>query len=443
MLHLLVDTSTWLDLAKRRDGQRLIVPIRVLGFQGRLDILVPQVVIDEFERNRPKVESSMTSEVSQRFKLIRRDLVQYGIEQRTEALEMIDQLAHQVPLIGAMTTRNFEEIREQIDRGTRIEPTAADQERVVARGLAKAAPFHRSRNSVADALLIEMYSTALAGAARDDDWYAFVTSNSDDFSAIGGDNRQPHADLAHLFDGRESDLLSRRRGAGGRRWPTSSARNGTNSSQDTYFEEEPRRLDEILAAEQEMFDRIWYDRSMLHEQKAIDAGDDTDLEHLRKVAGPGRARVEHDLRRRKPRPLRQIRVGNAQRETIGAPLGARERMGLPRHLTPGRGTSPTGAQQPGPSGRRIPARRAAWGAAFAGQPVRPGGQGTHGVGAALLLGARIGIAHRGRQRIQPLLQRVPVGGNDIGVHRGHPVPGLTSSGRMDPPDSNPLCGLEQ
>jgi hypothetical protein len=58
------------------------------------------------------------------------------------------------------------------------------------------------------------------------------------------------------------------------------------------FEEEPRRLDEILAAEQELFDRIWYDRSMLHEQKAIDAGDDADLEHLRKVAGPGRARVE-------------------------------------------------------------------------------------------------------------------------------------------------------
>jgi hypothetical protein len=57
VLHLLVDTSTWLDLAKRRDGQRLIVLIRVLMHQVRLDILVPQVVIDEFERNRPRVPS--------------------------------------------------------------------------------------------------------------------------------------------------------------------------------------------------------------------------------------------------------------------------------------------------------------------------------------------------------------------------------------------------
>jgi hypothetical protein len=290
VLHLLVDTSTWLDLAKRRDGQRLIVPIRVLMHQERLDILVPQVVIDEFERNQPRVEASMTSEVAQRFKLIRRDLVQYGSEQQSGALEMLDQLAHQVPLIGAMTTRNFEEIREQLHRGTRIELTADDRARVVARGLAKAAPFHRNRNGMADALLIELYSTSIASAGEDDR-YAFVTTNSDDFSAVGGDNRKPHADLAPLFAGEQS---SYRLGVQGLEQALAEefGDEWAEIIEDTYFEVEPRRLDEILAAEQELFDRIWYDRSMVHEQKAIDAGDDADLEHLRKVAGPGRARVE-------------------------------------------------------------------------------------------------------------------------------------------------------
>ena len=36
-----------------RNGQSLIVPIRVLRHWRRLELLVPQVVIDEFERNRP------------------------------------------------------------------------------------------------------------------------------------------------------------------------------------------------------------------------------------------------------------------------------------------------------------------------------------------------------------------------------------------------------
>jgi hypothetical protein len=232
----------------------------------------------------------MTSEVAQRFKLIRRDLVEYGSEQQSGALEMLDQLAHQVPLIGAMTTRNFAEIREQLDRGTRIELTADDHARVVARGLAKAAPFHRNRNGMADALLSELYSTSIASAGEDDR-YAFVTTNFDDFSAVGGDNRKPHADLAPLFAGEQS---SYRLGVEGLEQALAEefGDEWAEIIEDTYFEEEPRRLDEILAAEQELFDRIWYDRSMVHEQKAIDAGDDTDLEHLRKVAGPGRARVE-------------------------------------------------------------------------------------------------------------------------------------------------------
>ena len=67
MLQLLIDTSTWLDLAKRRDGQKWIVPIRVLHFQKRLELLVPQLVIDEYTRNRGRVEAAMTASVAEGF----------------------------------------------------------------------------------------------------------------------------------------------------------------------------------------------------------------------------------------------------------------------------------------------------------------------------------------------------------------------------------------
>jgi hypothetical protein len=78
VLHLLVDTSTWLDLSKRRDGQRWIVALRVLIHQGEVELLVPSLVIDEYERNRERVQASMTASVAQRFKLIRQDLDDYG-----------------------------------------------------------------------------------------------------------------------------------------------------------------------------------------------------------------------------------------------------------------------------------------------------------------------------------------------------------------------------
>lgn len=64
MLHLLVDTSTCLNLAQRRDGQRWIVALRVLVHQREVKLLVPPVVIEEFDRNEARVQAAMTSSIA-------------------------------------------------------------------------------------------------------------------------------------------------------------------------------------------------------------------------------------------------------------------------------------------------------------------------------------------------------------------------------------------
>lgn len=143
--------------------------MRVLVDQRGLRLLVPDVVIDEFERNRDRVETTMTTTVAQRFKLLKQDLGDYGGRDYDHALGVIEGLAHEVPLIGAMTTRNFTDVLELLCHGRTLDPTDGQRSRVVQRGLEKKAPFHRSRNSVADALLIEMYATAVDGADLTED----------------------------------------------------------------------------------------------------------------------------------------------------------------------------------------------------------------------------------------------------------------------------------
>jgi len=48
VLHLLVDTSVWLDLAKRRDGQKLIHALGQVVMDGDVELLVPEVIVEEF-----------------------------------------------------------------------------------------------------------------------------------------------------------------------------------------------------------------------------------------------------------------------------------------------------------------------------------------------------------------------------------------------------------
>ena len=286
-------TCRYLDLAKRRDGQRWIVALRVLTHQGKVELIVPPIVMDEFERNRDRIETSMTSTVAQRFKLIKQDLSDYGGAENAEALKIIAGLARDVPLIGAMTTRNFDEILELLRDGRDVEPSDDNRKAVVDRGVLKKAPFHKARNSVADALLIEMYATSTGQVELSAEPHAFVTTNSEDFSLPNGDSREPHPDLAAAFasdgssfglgvDGLNAILLDH------------FEEEIEELLEETSFSEEPQRLDAITGAEHELFDRIWHHRSLQHEYKLKAEGDKTGLAQLLAVAGPAK---QHDEER--------------------------------------------------------------------------------------------------------------------------------------------------
>jgi hypothetical protein len=107
MLRLLIDTSAWLDLATRRDGQKWIVPLRVFTHQGKLELLVPAVVTEEFERNRPRLEAAVTTSVLDRLRQLRRELHEFAGEQSEHA--WLEETEQHIPLVNAMTPQNFRE----------------------------------------------------------------------------------------------------------------------------------------------------------------------------------------------------------------------------------------------------------------------------------------------------------------------------------------------
>jgi hypothetical protein len=254
VLHLLIDTSICVDIAIRRDGQRLIKPLRTLVDAGVVNLLVPDLLINEFQRKRATAVQSMVSNAIEHFRLVGDHVTSEGSKDDDERIRtfVFEQRALKLPLIGAMT-RKLQEVRELLERGSRLVPTPVEHARVVARGLAHVAPLHRSRNSVADALLIELFSTALESAGPDDT-FAFVTSNSDDFSAVNGDRRQPHSDLAELFADPNSTF---RHGNAGLEQALFDEIGDylTQLIKETHAAEQPRGLSGLLTAQKVLSDR--------------------------------------------------------------------------------------------------------------------------------------------------------------------------------------------
>lgn len=123
---------------------------------------------------------------------VRAALAEHGRSERNdELIEELDEVAVRGPLVQELVANRFTEVRDLLEAGRAVVPGTTVLQRVVVRGLEKRAPFHHAKNSVADAVLIEVYHSVAAGKLADPaDHYGFVTHNTKDFSDPK-DHRRP------------------------------------------------------------------------------------------------------------------------------------------------------------------------------------------------------------------------------------------------------------
>lgn len=253
-LKLMVDTCVWLDLAKDYREQPVIGALEDLVRTHDIELLVPQVVLDEFERNKDRVIADTQRSLQSHFRLVREAINRFGDEEnKNDTLAALNEVDHKIVIKGEAVNDSIERIEKLLKSTTPLATTAKIKRRVTERAIAKKAPYHRDRNSVGDAILIEIYAE-LSSANKGH--HAFVTHNTRDFSELNGDRRKPHSDLLDLFDTRESrywvslvDVI---------KWvdPVLLA----DHDAEFNFSQQSRNLSEILEAEGLLFRQIWYNR---------------------------------------------------------------------------------------------------------------------------------------------------------------------------------------
>jgi hypothetical protein len=256
-LHLMIDTCVWLDLAKDYRQLPVLEAVAALNEAGDLDLILPRIVVDEFERNKERVVAESKRSLSSHFRLVREAIVQFAPEDRRDAtLSQLNEVDHRIAVGGEAINDAIEIIDKLFAKATKIDLTDAVKARAADRAITKVAPFHRQRNGIDDAILIEIYFDAIGARQDAEDVYGFVTHNIHDFSERGGDQRLPHSDLAALFDGTTS------------RYTTSLAALIGQFAEDLIEEirferedsQEPRKLSELLEAEHKLFRQVWYNR---------------------------------------------------------------------------------------------------------------------------------------------------------------------------------------
>lgn len=256
-LNLLIDTSVWLDLTKDTRHLPLLDALFAMTEASEVALILPQIVVDEFARNRDRVMADSRRSLSSHFKRVREALVQFAPEDSREAaLKQINEVDHRIATGGEAVNEAVGLIEKLFATTASVPISESLKARAADRAIAKVAPLHRQINGIGDAVIIETYVDALAGRASEDDVFAFVTHNTHDFSQKGADTRLPHPDLAPLFDG-----------VGSRYSTNLGALLGEFASDlieeitfDREYSQEPRKLSELVAAENKLFKQVWYNR---------------------------------------------------------------------------------------------------------------------------------------------------------------------------------------
>ncbi|MBP8372555.1 PIN domain-containing protein [Pseudomonas aeruginosa] len=256
-LHLLIDTCVWLDLAKDYRQLPLLDALLAMRSAGELEIVLPEIVVEEFNRNKDRIISESKRSLSSHFKLVRDAISKFSQEDRRDiTLQQLNEVDHRIAIGGEAVNDAIGIIEKLFASTEHIALTDAIKARSADRAIAKVAPFHRQRNGIDDAIIIETYIDVLAANSSADAVYGFVTHNIHDFSDRGGDTRLPHPDLAKVFN-------------------TSNSRYATNLGPllgefaedlleevkfEREFNQEPRKLSELLEAEHRLFKQVWYNR---------------------------------------------------------------------------------------------------------------------------------------------------------------------------------------
>ena len=261
---ILIDTCVWLDLAKDYQQQAILAALEELVRRGDVALIFPRTVVDEFGRNRSRVIEESCRSLSSTLKRVKEAVEKFGDPRRKDiVLDQLNDVDHRLPTLGELAVGTVDRIEKLFACTPVMEISDAVKLRAAQRGIEKRAPFHRQRNGIDDAILIEVYADAVSAKVLAGGRFAFVTHNTKDFSHPAASNKLPHPDVASCFSQRRS-LFFIALGEALRR--IAPAQFADLMIEQEWFEE-PRRLTEIVDAIDELCTRVWYNRHQVTREK--------------------------------------------------------------------------------------------------------------------------------------------------------------------------------
>ncbi|AMX97881.1 hypothetical protein EN883_34800 [Mesorhizobium sp. M7A.F.Ca.AU.002.06.1.1] len=191
-IRILIDSSVWLDILKNARLDPVLTAIEDLVAVEAISLIMPEQIVFEFDRNKDRVKDARKTTLVGTVKRFREALSQIDSEaEREQALQAVSAIDHKLALTADTGEKVITRITELMAKAPVIAVTDSVKLKAADRSLTRAAPCHQTKNSIADAIILEAYLEAMAADGAPDSQFVFVTTNTNDFSAVPATSRCP------------------------------------------------------------------------------------------------------------------------------------------------------------------------------------------------------------------------------------------------------------
>lgn len=141
MNYIFLDTCVLLDVSTKRSALPLVSALEEMVGSNSVKLVLADLVIDEYERNKESVAKKTAQRLSQEFKLVKVVVNEFAGEKQAETMEVLNDISARLPLL---TDANYATIHrvERLIKSAKIIPIS-DRSKIAAvqRGLEKERRF--------------------------------------------------------------------------------------------------------------------------------------------------------------------------------------------------------------------------------------------------------------------------------------------------------------
>jgi len=137
----MLDTCVLLDISTKKSGYHIVSAIEALTLSGMINLVIPDIVITEFEKNKDEAANRTRKRLSHEFKQVKSVVTEFGNEQKEQAIEVLEEVSSRLPLLSEANYATISRVEALIAASLQIKVSEKAKIAAVQRGLQKKLHF--------------------------------------------------------------------------------------------------------------------------------------------------------------------------------------------------------------------------------------------------------------------------------------------------------------